>query len=1151
MSDLLSIGSSGVSVNQRALSTVSNNIANLGTEGYSRQTAEIRQTQPTEVGGGFIGTGAYFDRVARQYDSFLESSLQQATSDLEAQGASVEYTNRLLDLLGGDKTSLTDALNRFFSAAKSLSTDPASSALRGIMLRESEGLASQIRSLAQQMDDLGDQAESAMQADIRAVNSLADQIAEINRQTLKKSSERDQAPELLDRRDQLLRDLSEYVQIRTSFNTRGAVTVSLTESDSKGLLVKETDFSRLVVEPSQADQSQLIYRLQGNLGNSELTSIPSGSVAGYAAFYEGTLVQASKQLDQLAQVLEVEVNAIQTNGLDASGNQGADFFTYTPVFAIDELSSASNFEVQVTALNPSDYQGREVSIFYNDQQALWYGEDVSGERIYGNSQGLLEMSDIAIQISGSARVGDQFEIIPDTRAASTITLGLNDGSQIAAASLFRVTPSQKNIGVQDPKVSYTASEVEYVTAFQVDDLDTIRPMTLAPSTRQPATVIRAGVSEIALTLDPSDGADQLIQIVTTDGRHLVGNDEAGDVATMVAALPTFSPSANYSDEYLNVSGDSAYKDIEIFYGAEAKSKSVTQLTPGVGLNYEVPFGVDYAGGTLDITLEPSIASERLDLIEARYADTTVGAISYFNEQVYLGIGEGAQAIGSIESIFNGVSQTLRIRFADTSGEISIGDNVLQGISNLLAFSNGQNLVETAYPVQKRIAFVASDSNFENQTTLLRDFSSEELIDSGAYQTDSNRFLSTLVGRQMGYASGAGRTVIDQGDLELNGSVLSELRIGESGVLSAQDVGDWLATATGDHVVTATNRIEITSAMLKLDSGIGLSFNDVSIRSLATGSTTRFSDADDLVASINARSEQSGVFALTLNNGNIVLQNNDLGGANITVGESSSSSGSNALGVANKTYVGSVALSLESGQSTPIQLELGSSGKPSDLNLLGFDTQVRLSGEIDEDLLVFATGVGSVDLTGEVVNSGISVADGLRSRQFEFEFYQNDHYRIRDLTTDTVVADRSYQGERSLNYQGMTVSLENAAVVGDTFVVDGNNLGPKGAFDGQGNNTNILRFVSLEGEPVFDNGFTLTEGYLGFVADVGNLATQAEIARDALDIVQTQAYEAKDRVSGVSLDKEAADLIRFQQAYQASAQVMQVATKLFDTMLQIR
>ena len=94
-------------------------------------------------------------------------------------------------------------------------------------------------------------------------------------------------------------------------------------------------------------------------------------------------------------------------------------------------------------------------------------------------------------------------------------------------------------------------------------------------------------------------------------------------------------------------------------------------------------------------------------------------------------------------------------------------------------------------------------------------------------------------------------------------------------------------------------------------------------------------------------------------------------------------------------------------------------------------------------------------------------------------------------------------------------------------------------------------VDLEADPVMDGALTLSESYLKFVGDVGNEATQSAIARDALEIIQTQAIEARDRVSGVNLDKEAADLIRFQQAYQASAQVMQVATKLFDTVLQVR
>jgi len=71
-----------------------------------------------------------------------------------------------------------------------------------------------------------------------------------------------------------------------------------------------------------------------------------------------------------------------------------------------------------------------------------------------------------------------------------------------------------------------------------------------------------------------------------------------------------------------------------------------------------------------------------------------------------------------------------------------------------------------------------------------------------------------------------------------------------------------------------------------------------------------------------------------------------------------------------------------------------------------------------------------------------------------------------------------------------------------------------------------------------------------VSDVGNIAQQALVAKDALTVVYDQAVEARDAISGVSLDEEAASLIRFQQAYQASAKVMQTASTLFDAILRV-
>ena len=432
----------------------------------------------------------------------------------------------------------------------------------------------------------------------------------------------------------------------------------------------------------------------------------------------------------------------------------------------------------------------------------------------------------------------------------------------------------------------------------------------------------------------------------------------------------------------------------------------------------------------------------------------------------------------------------------------------------------------------------------------RDFISSELVAAGQIITGQDQFMAKLVSRNVAYASGAGRILIDAGDLRLNGVDLGALVVSDSGVLSTSDVKSWLDAAETDIEVSVSNIVEIPSELVQLNSGYGLTLNGISVVSLATNTQSSFSSIDDLVSSINAVTDESGVFASRNQLGDLQIQNRDLGGENIVLGGTSGLPG-NVLGIGSKTYIGNLELELTSSSEEAIVFELGDDGKPSDLNLLGLNTQVRLSGDIDEDLVVFLTGDGQSSLEAFASGSEANVIDQLRGRQLEFYFDSENSYQIRDLVTDTVLANRTYQGELALDYQGIDINLDNRAVIGDRFVVDGNNLGPNGSFDGQGNNSNILRFVDLESKGVLSGGETISEGYLKFVGDVGNVTTQSEIARDALSIVQQQAIEARDRVSGVSLDKEAADLIRFQQAYQASAQVMQVATKLFDTVLQVR
>jgi flagellar hook-associated protein FlgK len=122
MSDLLSIGSSGVTAYQRALATVSNNIANVNTDGYTRQDVSLAANQPRQLGGSYLGTGARFDSVQRQYDAFVESNLRNSNSDLQSQKPLLSYVNRLIDVMGDESIGLTTAMNRFFESARDLSS---------------------------------------------------------------------------------------------------------------------------------------------------------------------------------------------------------------------------------------------------------------------------------------------------------------------------------------------------------------------------------------------------------------------------------------------------------------------------------------------------------------------------------------------------------------------------------------------------------------------------------------------------------------------------------------------------------------------------------------------------------------------------------------------------------------------------------------------------------------------------------------------------------------------------------------------------------------------------------------------------------------------------------------------------------------------
>jgi len=1150
MSDLLSIGASGVSVYQRALATVSNNIANLGTDGYSRQTTEIGQSSPIQAGKGFIGTGAYFDRVARQYDSFLESALQGATSDLESQQAVAEYSSRLVDLLGGEDTGLVSPLNQFFTSAKNLSTDPASSAFRASFLRTADELATRINSLDEQLIELKSQALSAMEADIQSINGLATQLAEINGQLLKKPVEEKQPPALLDQRDSTLRKISEYAGIKTEIDKQGLVSVSLTDSMLKGLLVNEIEGLQLRVEEAGNRSTDLAFSLKGGEGSAPISNVRSGSIGGFSDFIETTIVQVRSQLDDLTSVLVDEVNRIQTEGLDLNGEQGEQLFVIESSVALDQSTSRGVFEVSFEASTARELREFDAELTWDAAQQVWNTNDANGMvDILSTDPRSPVINGLQLRINGEPKDGDVFTISVERQASAGIRLALSSGEQIAAASIFRATPGETNQGGGDVVVSFSGQDAIS------GNPNIVSSRQASPSTLQPLGIITAGKTQSTISLAPALSSDASIQIFTKDGTHLIGGPVSGiDYQDLIDQNEIFEAGSTYNNDYLsfNTAINGAYKDWSLEFGALADRNVETQLTPLSNFSLNVSDTATFEDGFLEFTTLATDENTTLGFVSSASASSTLGLVSVVGSEVFVGDGSTAQKIGDVSypsSPSVPSFDSLTVQFVSAPA-MQIGQSELQQLAAKLTYSNGKDLTSTPLDLRTTLSIKAAEATGGDQWQFEQPVVGSELLAAGSVNTSDLAYRGVIRSKSIPLATGAG-DIIEAGAVSLNGVALSNLiKSPGADALSVEDVKRWI-DAVGDSSieVQTANRVFVDAADIALN-GSGIAINGTIVASVATGSNLLFDDLNDLTASINSVSGVTGVVARTDPDGGVVLLNANGNGDNIRIDSALSGVTENTLGISNGVYRGSFSIVQESSTPGTLSLTLNEGYGPQELAAIGLTTSARISGDIDEELAVFLVG-GDGDISVDSVEAETDFVSALRKRQFEFLINDDDTLSIVDLTTDSVVATRAYAGEQVIHYQGITLSLEFPGEAGDRFVVDGNNAGPNQTFDAHGNNQNILRLARLQSDPVISGGNTLSQAYLQLVGDAGNKATQAEISAQATDVLKQQATEARDRVSGVSLDQEAADLIRFQQAYQASAQVMQVASTIFDAILQVR
>ncbi len=454
MGDPLNIGISGLLTAQRSLTVTSNNVSNVNTEGYSRQRTDISSRVPVYSAGGYLGAGSNVTNISRVYDSFLNGQVVSNTTLSNQLEVSYSYASQMDNLLADPQAGLTPALQDFFAASQGVANDPASIPARQVMLTSAESLANRFDVMSRRMDDLRDSVNIEVSNIVPEINSLAQQIASLNTAISRSPGiHNGRMPnDLLDKRDQLVMQLSQFVNVQTVEQSNFTVNVYIGNGQS---LVTDTESQELNVIPNPYDSSQMDIGYANGTSTVNITSLLTGGRLGGLIDQRTDIIAPSENsLGRIAVALSDTFNKQHRLGMDLNSSLGGDFFAVGAPEVLASTNNTSAASISATITDPNLLSNSDYKLTFDG--ANYTLTRISDGRGEGPIAGLpfTSADGFSIDIGGvPAAAGDSFLIRPTRGMARSMEVLITDAAKIAAAGPVRVESDLGNIGSGQAAVS--------------------------------------------------------------------------------------------------------------------------------------------------------------------------------------------------------------------------------------------------------------------------------------------------------------------------------------------------------------------------------------------------------------------------------------------------------------------------------------------------------------------------------------------------------------------------------------------------------------------------------------------------------------------------------------------------------------------------
>ena len=456
---LLNVGSRALLANQAALQTAGHNIANVSTPGYSRQTVVLQTVQGQFTGGGYIGKGVDVQTIQRNHSELLTRQSTAASAVDAGDTVRMDRLRQLQEVFSGGASGIGASINDMMNALSDVVSAPTALTARSVALTRMDETAARMRDASQRLDEIGYTVAEQLKGSMVAVNSLAKNIAGINEQIARAKGNGQPANDLLDQRDQLIRELNQHIQ--TSQVAADDGTVSVFVAGSQPLVLGNQAATLSIDDPidfgAGSGKKVLSFLAPGSSTKVELNEsmLGGGQVAGLLRFQNNDLAEGRNLLGRMAIAISESMNTQNRLGLTLNGQPGENLFAPISLGnATPSNFNTSTATMALTVTDPTALQASSYTVSFTAGDAGSVTRHSDGKVFNFDGSALppvavasvFSAQGLGVTLSGAVNAGDQFVINSLQGAAAELQALQYSPTDLAAANPVNAAMGATNGG---------------------------------------------------------------------------------------------------------------------------------------------------------------------------------------------------------------------------------------------------------------------------------------------------------------------------------------------------------------------------------------------------------------------------------------------------------------------------------------------------------------------------------------------------------------------------------------------------------------------------------------------------------------------------------------------------------------------------------